>query len=151
MNYFYQDKQGQSVGPVSAGELIRLRELNVVSDASFVCMQGTRQWIAYNRAGLHASLPSVPLGNAPAQYQPLPPDQGIRMNAPGPMSGGVTAYCPNCQQNVGTIYDLNGWAIVYFILGVLIPLWLISLPLFWWLAYSNRHGQRRCGICRTPT
>jgi len=33
------------------------------------------------------------------------------------------------------------WTVIYFALGAIVPLWPVSLPLFWWLAYrSYRSG-----------
>jgi|GEM_PF-4041275 len=72
-----------------------------------------------------------------------------------------TKYCPNCRQNVtiGAEAKTNSGcvpALLLVILGLLIPLWFITLPVCWGLAFiiwicGCRPAPNRCPICKTPT
>jgi hypothetical protein len=68
-------------------------------------------------------------------------------------------YCPNCQQNV-TVGQESGSCIgcvvcpLFLILGLIIPLWPITLPICWAIAFLslflNTSPPKRCPICKTP-
>ena len=65
----------------------------------------------------------------------------------------ANAYCPNCRRNVGVEKKRScgavGLIVVFIILGLIVPLWFISLPIFWGLALITFlfSGAKRCGIC----
>ncbi len=151
MSFYYQTPDGQSVGPVTAHELLRMRELNVISETTFVAVVGERTWVPY--AKIKATInPGTSVTSAAPPSAPrivgVNPDGPPMLIAPNWQ--GTTVNCPNCQRETGLTYDLNPWSIGLFVLGLIVPLWPITLPLFWILAYVNRRGTRRCGLCKTP-
>lgn len=70
-------------------------------------------------------------------------------------------YCPNCRRNVGVEKKPNtvvGCAIpvACLILGLIVPLWPITLPLFWFtggafiLIGRVLLAKQSCRLCGTP-
>lgn len=69
-------------------------------------------------------------------------------------------FCPNCDQNVTIIQEAGNKsgcivATLLLILGLIIPLWPITLPICWVTAFvvaiaTNRKPPLSCPICRTP-
>mgnify|MGYP000610318354 CR=1 FL=1 len=60
-------------------------------------------------------------------------------------------YCDKCDRDVGTETDSKIILIlVLIVLGLLFPLWLITLPLFWGIALylALKTKNIKCGICR---
>jgi len=81
---------------------------------------------------------------------------GIRPNA-HIRRDGSTAYCTACKRNVGVRMDKASTAegcivpLVFFFLGLIVPLWPITLPILWGIAIFimiwTRVGlKRRCSI-----
>ena len=63
------------------------------------------------------------------------------------------AYCSKCDREVGI--EKSSRAIVIFgclILGVIVPLWIITLPIFWGIAFITAiiPRKRKCGVCKSP-
>ena len=60
-------------------------------------------------------------------------------------------YCNLCERDVGTekVRPLLS-TIVLLVLGLIIPLWPITLPFFWVLAFLNYIIRTKivCGICK---
>ena len=62
-------------------------------------------------------------------------------------------YCCNCEQNVGVDKKRScgviGLVILFFILGLIVPIWWISLPFFWILSLVTflLSGKRTCAKC----
>ena len=63
------------------------------------------------------------------------------------------AHCKCCNREVG-IESKRPWVpvVILGILGLIVPLWIITLPLFWGLALLLllTKSKRVCGICKTP-
>jgi len=61
------------------------------------------------------------------------------------------AHCHVCEREVGVVREpvsIMVWLLI--ILGLIIPFWIITLPICWGAAlgkYSRRTHQ--CGLCRT--
>lgn len=62
-------------------------------------------------------------------------------------------YCCNCNQNVGVKKERScgtiGLIVTFFILGLIVPFWFISLPIFWGLSLVVFifSGKKTCGKC----
>lgn len=62
------------------------------------------------------------------------------------------AFCKSCNREVGIEKKSRAvWIIGFLILGLIIPLWLITLPLCWGIAFLAAVIPREkvCGICKT--
>jgi len=63
------------------------------------------------------------------------------------------AFCTICDREVGAEKKSRGvWIIGFLILGLIIPFWFITLPLFWFMALLAviLPRQAKCGICKSP-
>ena len=62
------------------------------------------------------------------------------------------AYCALCNREVG-IDKQRPWlsTLLLVILGLIVPLWPITLPLFWGLAILNMliRTKSGCGVCKS--
>ena len=65
----------------------------------------------------------------------------------------ITGFCELCDRDVGLLEAKPLIAIIIFIiLGLVIPVWIITLPIFWGIAiflYLKR-GKKHCAICKSP-
>jgi hypothetical protein len=60
------------------------------------------------------------------------------------------AFCSACNREVGATKEGPSAAFwVLFWLGLLVPAWLITLPLFWIAAVCIYRVRYFCGICRS--
>lgn len=62
------------------------------------------------------------------------------------------AFCEKCNREAGVVKKSRAaWIIGFLILGLIIPLWIISLPFFWGLALLMAliPRSKMCGICKT--
>lgn len=62
------------------------------------------------------------------------------------------AYCQLCKRAVGVEKKRPILStIIFIILGLIVPLWFITLPFFWGLAVLNWLIRSRsvCGVCRS--
>jgi len=70
-------------------------------------------------------------------------------------------YCPNCERNVGVRYERGGYILgcaipgACFVLGLIVPLWPVTLPAFWGvgllsLLLGSAQRPVGCSICGTP-
>jgi hypothetical protein len=60
-------------------------------------------------------------------------------------------YCNKCKRDVGTETDSRIIVIlILIVLGLLVPLWLITLPLLWGIALylACKNKNIKCGICK---
>jgi|TARA_B110000908_G_C10126407_1_gene390087 hypothetical protein len=60
-------------------------------------------------------------------------------------------YCDKCDRDVGTEKDSKMITIlVLLVFGLLCPLWLITLPIFWGIAIylALKNKSIKCGICK---
>ena len=63
------------------------------------------------------------------------------------------AFCNICDREVGVEKKSRAiWIIGFLILGLIVPLWFITLPLFWFMALlaAILPRQAKCGICKSP-
>ena len=63
------------------------------------------------------------------------------------------AHCHTCQREVGVEKSSRAvWIVGLLILGLIEPLWPITLPLCWGAAFFAAviPRARRCGICKSP-
>lgn len=63
------------------------------------------------------------------------------------------AFCTVCDREVGIEKKSRAvWIIGFLILGLIVPLWIITLPLFWGIAFLMMilPRQAKCGICKSP-
>ena len=61
------------------------------------------------------------------------------------------AFCKKCNREVGAEkVSRVGWIIGFLIIGLLVPLWPVTLPLFWGMALVAAVFPRtkKCGICK---
>ena len=120
---WYYQLNGQPVGPVEEGELIALCKAGTVNAATMVWRPGFSNWMPITDSDFdHKTLLSSPPAAPPPITQPPPPAQ---------------AYAPAPQQVASKADTFKFSTIIFIILGLLIPLWPISLPLFWFLAYRS--------------
>jgi len=62
------------------------------------------------------------------------------------------AFCKTCGREVGIEKQSRAiWIIGFLILGLIVPFWPITLPLFWGLAFlaAVLPRKRKCGICKS--
>ena len=62
------------------------------------------------------------------------------------------AFCKTCNREVGIEKQSRAiWVIGFLILGLIVPLWIITLPFFWGLAFLAMILPRtkKCGICKS--
>ena len=66
-------------------------------------------------------------------------------------------FCPNCNQNVVPIKNRTGGIVIAsacFLLGLILPLWPITLPLFWILGLVvllvTLSKSATCPMCNAP-
>ncbi len=62
------------------------------------------------------------------------------------------AYCKVCERDVGVEKQSRAvWIIGFLVLGLIVPLWIVTLPLFWSLAFlaAVLPRQKKCGICKS--
>lgn len=75
-------------------------------------------------------------------------------NPPGHHSEeNIMAFCHTCNREVGVETSSRAiWIIGFLILGLIVPLWIITLPLFWGAALMAAvlPRARKCGICKSP-
>lgn len=61
-------------------------------------------------------------------------------------------YCSLCEREVGVVKEPFGclfWLCI--LLGVVTPLWPITLPFFWLIAFGVSLSRKRiCGLCSSP-
>lgn len=63
------------------------------------------------------------------------------------------AFCKVCDREVGVEKKSRAvWIIGFLVLGLLVPLWPVTLPFFWFLAFLAAILPRKsnCGICKSP-
>lgn len=60
-------------------------------------------------------------------------------------------FCPDCKKEVNVVENksVSLGVIILIILGLIVPLWPITLPLFWFMAYRGykKNIQRLCFNC----
>ena len=60
-------------------------------------------------------------------------------------------YCNLCERNVGVekVRPLFS-TIVLLLIGLIFPLWPITLPFFWFIAFLNYilRTKKVCGVCK---
>lgn len=63
------------------------------------------------------------------------------------------AFCKICDREVGVEKKSRAiWIIGFLILGLIVPFWFITLPIFWFMALlaAILPRQSKCGICKSP-
>lgn len=63
------------------------------------------------------------------------------------------AFCNACDREVGVEKKSRAvWIIGFLVLGLVLPFWILTLPLFWGIALIMAIVPRKqlCGICKTP-
>jgi len=62
-------------------------------------------------------------------------------------------YCKLCDREVGVGKKRPVFSTLFlFALGLVVPLWPITLPLFWGVAFVNLllRTHKVCGVCQSP-
>lgn len=62
------------------------------------------------------------------------------------------AFCKSCDREVGVERKSRAvWIIGFLVLGLLVPLWPVTLPILWSIALllAVLPNKKVCGICKT--
>ncbi len=151
---WYLSRNGQQHGPISGAELGQLVQQRRIAPSDLVWRTGWPDWyLARDVPGL---IPPPPQAAAPPPLparQTVPPHQmgasspaaaaqpfGLSEPAAQPAGAGnapvVTAQHIVVQAGDGS-NSFKFSTFIYLVLGLFVPLWPISLPLLWYLAYKS--------------
>jgi hypothetical protein len=133
----YLSRDGQQFGPYSIADLKSLYGSGRVLPTDFLWSQGFSNWLPAAEV----------LGIAQAPVPPPPPEP--RLTPSGLAADRSSSSTPRVAEPVRgpateattqTVIDGGSFKFSTFlliVLGLIIPLWPISLPLFWFLAYRS--------------
>lgn len=117
-NWYYQN-EGSSVGPIEEDALVELCKSGTVNAATMVWRQGLSEW--------------MPIASSDFTHKTLLSPPPITQAAPAPQAPAMIQPYPPASK--ADTFKFS--TIIFIIVGLLVPLWPISLPLFWFLAYRS--------------
>ncbi len=142
IGHWYLARDGQQYGPITDLELGKMVELRHLHPDDFLWREGFEDWVEARRIpGLLAPTPPLP-----PPLDPRPRGEPTHPATPAPVDRAEDNHDPRVpnetlsQTTTETIIEGGSFklsTLFYIILGLLFPLWPISLPVFWYLAYRS--------------
>lgn len=139
---WYIARNGQQQGPMLIHEVHERFRTGQVAPTDHMWCAEVGNWILASDV-FGGAPPPPPPPQASVQAQPAPLQVPRRMEAEdgrGSISGGKTDRKPAQRATTQTVVEGGSFkfsTFIFLVLGVVIPLWPISLPICWFLAYRS--------------
>lgn len=151
---WYLFRNGQQIGPVSDAEMRQMHQARRIAPTDYLWTAELGDWKLASEI-----LPPPPPVRSPPPFPPKAPEANEIVT--GPYFAGVRK--PNDHLPIRAIpkttvqetTEATGGSfkfstVVLLLLGLILPLWPITLPLFWFLAYRSYKKPTRPSVKGVP-